>query len=95
MGGETLRSTLGLQDHQKHLDRQNPFSLAYRIEAIIPVNISMPTLQVGVVHDQNDALLHLMLDHSEEIRQLAQIRIVAYQQQIRATHHKKVKSREF
>jgi len=33
-----------------------PFSLAYGTEAIIPVNVSMPTLHVeGVDRDQNDA----------------------------------------
>jgi len=45
---------------------KSPFSLAYETEVIIPVDVSMPTLRVGVVQDQNDALLHLMLDHSEE-----------------------------
>jgi len=35
-----------------------------------------------------------MLDHSEEKRQQAQIRIAAFQQQIQATHHKKVKPKE-
>jgi len=66
------------------------FLVAYGTEAIIPVNISMPTLWVeGVVPGQNDAMLHLMLDHSEERRQQAQICIAKYQQQIRAAHHKK------
>ena len=56
----------------------------------------MPTLRVeGVVLDQNNTLLHLMLDHSEERHQHAQIRITTYQQQIRAAHPKKVRSREF
>jgi len=36
-----------------------------------------------------------MLDHSEENRQHAQICITAYQQQIRAAHHKMVKPKEF
>ena len=36
-----------------------------------------------------------MLDHLEERRQQAQIRIATYQQQIRAAHFKKVKVREF
>jgi len=65
------------------------------MEAIIPVDINMPMLRVGVVLDQKDILLRLMLDHLEERRQHAQIRITTYQQQIRMVHHKKVKSREF
>jgi len=44
---------------------ETPFSLA-----IISVDISMPTLRVEeVVQDQNNFLLYLMLDHSEERRQ--------------------------
>ena len=49
---------------------ETPFSLAYRTKAIIPVYISMSTLrEEGVIQDQNDALLCLMLDHSEERQQ--------------------------
>jgi len=36
-----------------------------------------------------------MLDHSKERRKQVQIRVAAYQQQIRASHHKKVKPKEF
>ena len=43
------------------------FSFAYGTEAIIPVDISMPTFRIeGVVLDHNDTLLRLMLAHSEE-----------------------------
>ena len=46
---------------------ETSFSLAYGTEAIIPVDISMPTFRVeGVVSDHNDTLLRLMLAHSEE-----------------------------
>ena len=69
---------------------ETPFSLAYETEVIILVDISMSTLRIGVVPDQNDALLRLMLDHSEEMRQQAQVYIAAYQQQIRSAQHKKV-----
>jgi len=58
---------------------ETPFSLAYRIESIISVDISMSTLRVErVAQDKNDAILRLMLDHSEERRQQAQICITAY-----------------
>jgi len=52
----------------------------------------MPTLCTeGVDWDQNAAQLQLVQDYSEERRRQAIIRIVAYQQQIKAAHHKKVK----
>jgi len=51
-----------------------PFSLAYGMEVIILVDISMPILRVeGVDRDQNDAQLFLILNQSEEKRQQAQI----------------------
>jgi len=68
---------------------ETPFSLAYGMEAIIPVDINMPTFRVeGVVQNQ-------MIPYSEERRQPVQIHIAAYQQQIQAAHHKKVKSQKF
>jgi len=72
------------------------FSLAYGAEAIIPVDVSMPTFRTeGVEWDQNAAQLRLAQDQSEERRQQAQICTTTYQQQIRASHYKKVKPREF
>jgi len=48
---------------------KTPFLLAYGTEAIIPIDVSMLTLRVeGVLQDQNDNLLHLMMDHLEERR---------------------------
>jgi len=51
------------------------------MEAIIPIDISMPTIRVeGVDRDQNDAHLRLILDQSEEKREQAQIHITTYQE---------------
>ena len=45
---------------------ETPFSLAYGKEVVILVDIGMLTLRVEeVVQDQNDTILHFMLDHSE------------------------------
>jgi len=75
---------------------ETPFLLGYRTKAIISVDISMPMLRTGEIgQDQNSIQLCLAQDQSEEWRQEAQIRIVAYQQQIKAFHHKKVKPCEF
>jgi len=75
---------------------ETTFSLAYETEVVIPVDICMPTLRLGEIdRDQNAIQLCLTQDQSDERRQEAQIRIAAYQQQIKAFHHKKVKVREF
>ena len=52
----------------------------------------MHTLRTTEIdQDQNAIQLGLTLDQSEEKRWEAQIRIGTYQQQIKASHHKKVK----
>jgi len=56
----------------------------------------MPTLRTEKINwDQKVAQLRLAQDQSEERRRQAQIRIAAYQQLIKVTHHKKVKAHKF
>ena len=75
---------------------ETPFLLAYRTKAIIPVDICIPTLRTGEINQvQNAIQLCFAQDQSEKRRREAQIRIVAYQQQIKAAHHKKLKPHEF
>jgi len=72
------------------------FSLAYKTETIIPVNICMPTLCTRKIdQSQNTIQLCFAQDQLGERRQQAQIRITAYQQEIKVAHHKKVKPHEF
>ena len=57
-----------------------PFFLAYGTEAIIPVDICMPTLRTEEIEeDQNADQIWLVQDHSKERRRQAMIRITAYQ----------------
>ena len=68
---------------------ETSFSLAYETEAIILVDICMPTLHtIKIDQDQNAIQLGLAQDQLEERRPDAQIRIAAYQQQIKASHCK-------
>ena len=56
----------------------------------------MPTLRTEDPDlEQNSSLISLAQDLSEERRELAAIRITAYQQQIRAAHLKKTKLCQF
>ena len=87
---------MGIQDYQAHPVGETPFSLAYVAKAIIAINICMPILRTGEFdRDQNIIQLRLTQDQSDERRREAQIRIIAYQQRIKASHHKKVKAHEF
>ena len=59
---EKLSGVLWTYETTKRISTSaTPFSLAYRTEAIIPVDISMTLRVEGVVQNQNDALLRLML----------------------------------
>ena len=94
---EELLGVLWAYRTTKHiLTSGTPFLLAYGIYAIVLVNVYVRTLRTEEIYwDHNAAQLRLAQDQSEERRQQALIRIVAYQQQINATHHKKVKAYKF
>ena len=89
MSGKTPRSTLGLQDHQMCSDCRNTILVGIWDRNDHLDQHQHADTRVGVVRAQNDTLLCLMLDHSEERCQQAQIRVAAYQQQIRVAHHTK------
>ena len=65
--------------------------ITYGTEVVIPVDICMPTLCTTKIDlDQNAIQLGLALDQWKEKWWEVQIRIAVYQQQIKASHHKKV-----
>jgi len=80
MGGKPPRSTMALQDHQTRSDRRNLILIGILGGGYYPGwHQHAKTRVEGVVLDQNDDLLHLILDHSEERRQQTQIHIASYQ----------------
>ena len=73
-----------------------PFSLAYGMEAVIPLEVGLPTLRSELC-DQglNDLNVARELDFAEERRETAAIRLAAYQQQLARGYNQKVKARRF
>ncbi|KAJ8618284.1 hypothetical protein MRB53_014470 [Persea americana] len=73
-----------------------PFSLAYGMEAVIPLEVGLPTLRSELC-DQglNDLNVARELDFAEERREVAAIRLAAYQQQLARGYNQKVKERGF
>ncbi|KAL5541777.1 hypothetical protein UlMin_009487 [Ulmus minor] len=62
---------------------ETPFSLAYRVEAVIPIEISLPTFRVDNFDEEsNDVLLAPTTDLLEEKREISQVRATALQQTI-------------
>ncbi|KAL5546721.1 hypothetical protein UlMin_006408 [Ulmus minor] len=72
------------------------FSLAYGVEAVIPIEISLPTFRVDNFDEEsNDVLLALATDLLEEKREISQVRAAALQQTIARYYNSKVKLRRF
>jgi ribonuclease HI len=75
---------------------ETPFALAFGVEAVIPLEIGMPTIRTTEFTVQtNEERLGKDLDLVEEKRNLAVVRLAAYQQQMRREHNKNVKPRTF
>ncbi|KAL5573395.1 hypothetical protein UlMin_022992 [Ulmus minor] len=75
---------------------ETPFSLAYGVEAVIPIEISLPTFRVDNFDEENnDVLLALATDLLEEKRETSQVRAAALQQTIARYYNSKVKLRRF
>ncbi|KAL5575127.1 hypothetical protein UlMin_016826 [Ulmus minor] len=75
---------------------ETPFSLAYGVEAVIPIEISLPTFRVDNFDEEsNYVLLALATDLLEEKREISQVRAAALQQTIARYYNSKVKLRRF
>ena len=56
----------------------SPFSITYGVEAIIPIEIGMPTIRTSVPKQGNVELMIKDLDIIDELRESAAIRIAFY-----------------
>jgi transposase InsO family protein len=74
---------------------ETPFSLTYGIEAVIPLEISLPTIRMEY-YDlvTNETSLATDLDLAEERRDSALIHLAAYQNRLRRMYEKRVNPRE-
>ncbi|XP_050207912.1 uncharacterized protein LOC126657290 [Mercurialis annua] len=73
---------------------ETPFRLTYGTEAVLPVEMGMPTLRVQVIDEErNEETLKLCLDLLEERRHQAAIRAEAYRRQMTRYHNARVKER--
>ena len=75
---------------------ETPFALAFGLEAVIPLEIGMPTTRTTEfdVQTNKDNLLK-DLDLVEERRDLATVHLAAYQHRLKREHNKNVKTRTF
>ena len=72
------------------------FALAYGVEAVIPLEVGMPTTRTTeFIVETNEDSLQKDLDLLEERQDLAVIRLASYQQRMRREHDKNIKPRMF
>ena len=72
------------------------FSLAYGVEAMIPVEVGVPSLRRETYNqEENFALEQYELDLLEEKRDLAYLRIASYKRRSERYFNSKVKKRRF
>ncbi|GKV12387.1 hypothetical protein SLEP1_g23537 [Rubroshorea leprosula] len=72
------------------------FSLAYGAEAVIPVEVGLPSDRSDRHDDQNnEQLLRENLDLVEEIREMSRIRNMAHQSRVAKFYNKRVRARQF
>ncbi|XP_028120441.1 uncharacterized protein LOC114317848 [Camellia sinensis] len=75
---------------------ETSFRLIYGAEAVIPVEIGLPTLRV--LHQDPELTKDLRradLDLIEKLRETATVRSASYQQKMRAHYNRRVRPREF
>ena len=73
----------------------SPFALTYGMEAIIPIEIGMPTLRTEIPEKTNTDVITKDLDMADELREAAAIRIALYQQRMTNLYNRWVWSRTF
>ncbi|XP_021723894.1 uncharacterized protein LOC110691280 [Chenopodium quinoa] len=73
-----------------------PFSLVYECEAVIPMEVEVPTARYGLMtKDRNQSELAYNLDTVKEIRDDAKMRMEAYQQEVARIFNKNVRVKIF
>ena len=73
----------------------SPFVITYGMEAIIPMEIGMPTIQTDVPEQRNIDLMVKDLDTFDELRESVAIRIASYQRRLANSYNKRVKPQTF
>ncbi|GFZ00954.1 hypothetical protein Acr_14g0005890 [Actinidia rufa] len=75
---------------------ETPYSLAFGFEAVIPLEVGLPKIQIEAYStSNNNEVLARDLDLAEERRENALIRMADYQKQLAKSFNQKVQRREF
>ena len=73
----------------------SPFALTYGMEAVIPTEIGLPTIQTTTPESDNEGYVIRELDTSDELRKAVAIRVTSYQRRLENFYNKRVRPRVF
>ena len=94
MGGRTSRA-LDLQNDRPQTNGISPFALTYRMEAIILIEIGMPTLRMDMPEQLSTESIIKELDMADELRETTAVRVASYHRRMANLYKRRVKSRVF
>ena len=96
VGKRALEGIMGLQNDLSDHYGRNPFSVAYEVEAIIPMEIGLPFLRRETYNqEENFALQWYELNLLEEKCDLVALRVASYKQRFERYFNSKVKEKRF
>ena len=73
----------------------SPYTLTYRMKAVIPTEIDLPTVRTAMPDPANEESVIRESDTNDEIREAATIRMASYQRRLANSYNKRVKPRMF
>ena len=71
----------------------SPLAFTYGMEAIIPIEIGLPTLRTEILEKTNTKSIAKDLDMADEFHEAAVVRIALYQQRVASSYNMHVKQR--
>uniref|UniRef100_A0A2N9J9G6 Integrase catalytic domain-containing protein n=1 Tax=Fagus sylvatica TaxID=28930 RepID=A0A2N9J9G6_FAGSY len=75
---------------------ETPFALAYGVEAVIPLEVGLPTTRTTEFDvEENESSLRMDLNLVEERRDMATIKLASYQHQMKRGYDKNIRPRSF
>ena len=81
---------------KRRLTGETPFALAYGVEAVIPLEVGLPTTRTTEFDaEENESNLRKDLNLLEKRRDMATIRLASYQQQMKRGYDKNIRPRSF
>ena len=79
MDQRTAQHAVGIPNHPRRSNGETPFSMTYRTEDMISVEIGLPSIRImGFSLNENDRLMTKQLDFMEENREITSICMANY-----------------